>query len=301
MDKSLAELEEEQKILDDMTSKIKKLAGKDKKASEAWDSFVSAIRDEKEAKINLGLKNDAIKDLKTQQKILASQIEASEILKDKDSKLAKEIKFLKECEKDLNTLIDDQEELGRNFIFNDMNDSLKKHSKGNHEFRFLEDTYSPEIVRSDGRVLILSAGAKILKKCLFFVTSLIKFSKLRKNASGKLQIPGTVAPIIVDAPFSNLDPFNVAIAARVLLESSEQLIVMINSGSFNGGFLQVLEEDNKKFLKQLGKVYVLKRNFVGPGTGKNPLKVDIFGKKLKTAIYDSQNETSEIEDLNYGK
>ena len=84
------------------------------------------------------------------------------------------------------------------------------------------------------------------------MTSLIKQSKLRANAGGKILIPGTVAPLVVDAPFSDLDEFNIKIAAEVLIESSDQLIVMISSSAFNGGFLETLKT-KKRVMKQKEK------------------------------------------------
>jgi hypothetical protein len=186
-----------------------------------------------------------------------------------------------------------------------MNESLKRHSKGNHQFGFEKDdqgndTYNPVILKSDGKTVKLSTGAKKLKKNLFFITSLIKHSKMRSNASGTIQIPGTIAPLVVDAPFSDLDEFNIQIAARVLLESSDQLIVMISSSSFNGGFLNVLNEE-KKFKNRLGKVFILKKHFKGSKSGKSALEVNAFGKKIETAIYESKNETSEIEEIEVGR
>ena len=123
---------------------------------------------------------------------------------------------------------------------------------------------------------------------------------MRANSSGTIQIPGTIAPLVVDAPFSDLDEFNIKIAARVLLESSDQLIVMISSSSFNGGFLDVLNED-KGFIDRLGRAYVLKKHFKGPKGGKPSLEINAFKTKVATAIYDSKNETSEIEEISFGR
>ena len=85
-----------------------------------------------------------------------------------------------------------------------------------------------------------------------------------------------------------------------MLESSDQLIVMISSSSFNGGFLNVLNED-KKFKNRLGKAFILKKHFKGPKSGKSALEVNAFGKKIETAIYESKNETSEIEEIKVGR
>tara|TARA_A200000113_G_scaffold30381_1_gene25318 strand:- start:820 stop:2865 length:2046 start_codon:yes stop_codon:yes gene_type:complete len=301
IDKKIPDLEIQEKLLKEIETKIDELAGRDKEAANANINYKSALKNESICEQNINRAKGHLSDLKGDQNQLAKDIKNLELSKDANSKLGKEISFLEECENDLEKLIESQENQGKEFIFHDMNESLKIHSMGNHEFRFQEDTYNPEIIKSDGKVLKLSTGGKILKKNLFFVTSLIKHSKMRRSAKSKLQIPGTVAPLIVDAPFSTLDPFNISIAARVLLESSEQLVVMINSGSFNGGFLDVLKENNKKHLKGLEKVYVLKRNERGSGQGKDQKEVDIFGKKFPTANYNKKYDESIIEDLHYGE
>lgn len=301
IDKKTIDLDGEEKLHQEILSKINELAGRDKEADQANENYKSAMRKEASCEGIFIRAKENLTELKREQSNLATDIQKLEVSQDANSKLGREINFLLDCENDLKELIQTQEKQGKEFIFHDMNESLKKHSMGNHEFRFQQDTYNPEIIKSDGRVLKLSTGGKILKKNLFFVTSLIKHSRKRRSAEAKLQIPGTVAPLIVDAPFSALDPFNVSIAARVLLESSEQLIVMINSGSFNGGFLDVLKENKNKHLKGLGKVYVLKRNLRGSGEGKDKKEVDIFGKKFPTANYNKKYDESIIEDLNYGK
>jgi DNA sulfur modification protein DndD len=284
---------------------IKKIAGKDEEVKKAEKNYNQCFSDQRNATKNVGTIEANLQSVEYEKNKLDGEIIRAEAEANPASSLVNEISFLDDCLKSLEKLIADQEESGRNFIFNDMNESLKRHSKGNHQFGFEKDdqgndTYNPVILKSDGKTVKLSTGAKKLKKNLFFITSLIKHSKMRSNASGTIQIPGTIAPLVVDAPFSDLDEFNIQIAARVLLESSDQLIVMISSSSFNGGFLNVLNED-KKFKNRLGKAYILKKRFKGSKSGKSALEVNAFGKKIETAIYESKNETSEIEEIEVGR
>ena len=122
------------------------------------------MRKEAECEGNLARAKENLAELNRDQSNLATDIQKLEVSQDANSKLGKEISFLLDCENDLEELIQTQEKQGKEFIFHDMNESLKKHSMGNHEFRFQEDTYNPEIIKSDGRVLKLSTGGKILKK-----------------------------------------------------------------------------------------------------------------------------------------
>ena len=292
---------QEESVLNDLNAKIEKIAGKDKEVKKVKDNFTKRLDERSSASTDVGKAQSDSEYFANEEKRLMAEILKLESDVNPGSKMETELKFLDECIDELDNLIQEQEKSGRDFIFTDMNESLKKHSKGNHQFRFEEDTYNPVILKSDGITKVkLSMGGKKLKKNLFFITSLIKHSKMRSNASGSMQIPGTIAPLVVDAPFSDLDQFNISIAARVLLESSDQLVVMISSASFNGGFLEVLKED-KSYEKRLGKTYVLKKHFKGPKGAKPSLDVNAFNNTISTAVYDSKHETSEIEEINFGK
>jgi DNA sulfur modification protein DndD len=288
-------ISEELKKVDVLQGKIDNLGDIDdeiKKAQDKWDEEAAKLH-----KINVAIaikRNDlkeasvAIIDLKRQR---------NKVAPDEDPAIAYQKDFLQSASSELETLITDAEKEGRNFIFHHMNESLKEHSKGNHEFRFEKDTYTPQIVKRDGKLLALSKGGLKLKKNLFFVSSLIQHSKKRADGSGELRIPGVIAPMVVDAPFSDLDSNNVLIAARVLLESSDQLIVMISSASFNGGFLNALSENNNKYKKRLGKAYCVKRHFSGTQDDKDNLQIKAFNQTVDTALYDAKFDTSEIEEL----
>ena len=288
-------ISEELKKVDVLQGKIDNLGDIDdeiKKAQDKWDEEAAKLH-----KINVAIaikRNDlkeasvAIIDLKRQR---------NKVAPDEDPAIAYQKDFLQSASSELETLITDAEKEGRNFIFHHMNESLKEHSKGNHEFRFEKDTYTPQIVKRDGKLLALSKGGLKLKKNLFFVSSLIQHSKKRADGSGELRIPGVIAPMVVDAPFSDLDSNNVLIAARVLLESSDQLIVMISSASFNGGFLNALSENNNKYKKRLGKAYCVKRYFSGTQDDKDSLQIKAFNQTVDTALYDAKVDTSEIEEL----
>ena len=211
--------------------------------------------------------------------------------------IAAHINFLSQAHNEIEALIKDERKKGRDFIFNDMNKSLKDLSAGDHSFIFRKvdgvETYLPEIVKNDGDQLILSDGEQLLKQSLFFASALIKHSRRRKMAQSARFIAGTVAPIVADAPFGFLDPDNNGIAAQLLFDSSDQLIIMLNSKSFSG-------EVENLFLNQkksLGKLYVMHKKFTGSQNNKKLKPVKIFGDSFNTASYENEFEESTIEEL----
>jgi DNA sulfur modification protein DndD len=210
-----------------------------------------------------------------------------------DDSLKNEFDFLDEVCDYLDETINTSEKSARDYIFTDMNESLKIHSKGNHEFRFREETFEPVIIKSDGKLLKLSTGAKKLKRNLFFVTSLIKHSKMRAKADGDFTIPGTVAPLIVDAPFTELDIYNQKIAGRVMLESTDQLILMVDSATFNNGILEVIDE-NPEHRNRIGEVYCLIRHLVGKQGDKANVKMKVFDQHINSTLYDKKFDETKI-------
>lgn len=231
----------------------------------------------------------AEKDKKTTQAALRKYLQTS----GPNNSLASNIFFLEEASKEIQSLIASETKLGKDWIFDDMNKSLKNLSSGNHEFRFHKDTYLPDVIKTDGKELILSDGEMLLKQNLFFATALIKHSKRRSGAQSDRFIPGTIAPIVADAPFGFLDGENNEIAASLLLESADQLIMMLNSKSFSGGVEEVLLKGKKK----IGKVYIIKKFYTGEAGNKNLKPVTIFGKTFDTASYGNKIETSKIEPI----
>tara|TARA_B100001939_G_scaffold316551_1_gene302553 strand:- start:791 stop:2839 length:2049 start_codon:yes stop_codon:yes gene_type:complete len=291
------DIKSQDNYIKELNDKIEAFAAMDDQVAAAEENLSQTWKNREEANANFNKKLGEINRIKEEKK---SKLKSSGDSNDTNSVADKEIDFLNKTLNYLDNYCNNFEESGRETIMHEMNESLKIHSKGNHQFRFVDETYEPVIVKSDGKTpVVLSTGAKKLKRNLFFMTSLIKQSKLRAQADGEILIPGTIAPLVVDAPFSDLDEFNIKIAAEVLIESSDQLIVMVSSSAFNGGFLQTLNS-NEKYKSKLGKTYILQRKFQGPKKDKSDLKVSAFGKVYKTAIYGSDHETSEIIEIKNG-
>lgn len=282
-------IKEKDELLAKINKQIEELAKHQQEVKEAEERRKRAQKAVIDATTKQGLIENEISNIKV--KLNEKRDKTPKI--SEDDSLTNEVAFLDDVCKTLDETIEEQEKSARDFIFNDMNDSLTKHSKGNHQFRFKKGTFEPVIVKNDGTPLKLSTGGKKLKRNLFFVTSLIKHSKKRANADGKLTIPGTVAPLIVDAPFTELDEDNQQIAGRVMLESTDQLILMVDSGSFNKGILEVLHE-NPEYKNRLGEVYCLIRHLQGKQDNKRMIKMDVFGNEIDSTIYGKKFDETKI-------
>lgn len=248
------------------------------------------------ARDNFLIKAGTWKNIKDLSKNKQDQL-TKELLKLKSSTFSDEVKiklnFLQKAEDEITELIEVEKKKAKDFIFSDMNNSLNELSAGNHEFRFEKDTWMPRIIKTDGKTLKLSDGEKLLKQSLFFATALIKHSNRRVHAKSTKSIPGTVAPIVADAPFGFLDGENNEIAAKLLLDSSDQLIIMLNSKSFEGDVERVIKSEKKK----LGKVFLMEKLYSGKLNKNNLKPVKIFGEVHNTAFYDNKIESTRIKEI----
>jgi len=210
----------------------------------------------------------------------------------------------------LKDLIAQQEINGKERITDLMNEYLSRYARGNNSFVFDGDTYRPVILDSgietidpgnidEERVAILSTGGAAVKRNLFFATALTSLSRERENDDTKYHIPGSIAPIVVDAPFSNLDSTNTVNLSELLINTADQLIIMISSSAYNNGFKETI--DKKEHKGKLKSLHYLTRSYHGPNEGKtkeekrkNETPISINGDLIKTSIYDCPIETSNI-------
>jgi len=221
---------------------------------------------------------------------------------------AQDLQFLMDTKETLISIKNKTEADGLKEITDLMNENLQKFGRGVNTFEFDKETSRPKILKrnwdeeEDSDVAepsmveaTLSKGGAAVKRNLFFACSLIMQSKKRLNDSTEYLIQGKSAPMVVDAPFSNLDKTNTKMLTKLLIDTSDQLIIFVSSTAYNGAIDEVLKE--KKNKSKLGRLYYLKRFWRGPNQGgpDKEMPITINDKVIKTGIYDQVLETSQIE------
>jgi hypothetical protein len=146
-------------------------------------------------------------------------------------------------------------------------------------------------VKIADRTRALSKGQQQLVG-LVFLGALVYFCKLRANTSGSMLLPGTIAPLILDAPFSQMDDVYQPEAAKVLPELSQQLILMV-SGSQSSP--HVLEHINPF----VGKEFVINRHNTAPSKpGDKAWAITLRGKEYVRNNFGMDSDSSYIEEVN---
>ena len=126
-----------------------------------------------------------------------------------------------------------------------------------------------------------------------------KFIKCDINDKSKFSIPGSIAPMVVDAPFSNLDTTNTVNLSKLLVSSADQLIIMISSSAYNNGFAETMKSPEHK--KQLKTIHYLKRDYSGSNEGataeekrKKETPIIIDDTVYQTSFYTKPIESSYV-------
>ena len=220
------------------------------------------------------------------------------------------LNFLDETVEYTKDLINDHEIKGKNRIVELMNHYLDTYARGNNSFIFRDNSYLPVILDSgvpetdrqnidEDDIAILSTGGAAVKRNLFFATSLMNLSKERSQDSEEFHIPGSVAPMVVDAPFANLDSTNIENLSHLIVNNSDQLIIMISSSAYNGGFAKTMKKSENK--NKLKSFHYLTRQYIGKNKGSNAEErkrletpIVINNKVIKTSFYENSSETSHI-------
>ena len=138
-------------------------------------------------------------------------------------------------------------------------------------------------------VSVLSSGERRLVD-LCFVAALVAVCRDREEEEGSLLLPGAVAPMIVDAPFGELDPEYQALAASTMIDLSEQLVLMLSKTHWTTAVDEAVRP-------QIGREYLLVGYRAGEALDAAPVEITVEGKTFQQMIYGSNQSCTAIESI----
>lgn len=153
----------------------------------------------------------------------------------------------------------------------------------------MTNDYVISLVNSDGLAMPKSSGENQLLG-LAFTAALVEFAKVRKNARNYKLLPGTIAPLVLDSPFGQIDDAYRATTAEFIPKMARQVILLVSSSQGTSEVFGILQQ-------HLGAEYLLVRHNKGANSsGKTETRL-LQGKKFKTAIFDSSFDGTEIKEV----
>ena len=135
------------------------------------------------------------------------------------------------------------------------------------------------------------AAVKISLMSLAFIAALVDFARRRsEQTSNRLFIPATVAPLILDSPFGQLDDSYRGATAKFVPEMAPQVVLLVSSSQGKSEVLASMEGT-------VGKEYVLIAENTGARGDKPQDFVTINGRRMATTLFNRERDLTQIEEV----
>jgi DNA sulfur modification protein DndD len=173
-------------------------------------------------------------------------------------------------------------------LTNELNNSLEKYLTKNYKAKIDPESYKVVLTNEEGRPVKEGTGeGQILK--FAFVSTLIAIAAKKTKEQIDFLVEPTVAPLVLDAPFSVLDPTYARSLAKGLANNVDQLILLANSSGWNS-----IESGLKN---HIGKQYLIIQRAMGPRHGKDIKTITVNEKLYELNEYDSERDDSYFKEI----
>lgn len=228
-------------------------------------------------------KNEAkLRDLKLQYENTAKKLGHGDAVK-------KQVDKIKRLTAYISSTLKNQELRALNLLQYELNrildDYLTKHFKA----RINPKTYEVELLDTQGRQVGRSTGeGQVLK--FAFITAVVALAGRKTQEKIEFLAEPTVAPLVLDAPFSALDPEYQSSVAENLANQSTQLVLLLSSAAWGDAVAEALDA-------HVAKRYVIISRQQGP-RGNKPVKTMRIGTRTITLNeYEAERDESVILEL----
>jgi DNA sulfur modification protein DndD len=233
-----------------------------------------------------GLKGHIVH-LEREKKALGEQLEELARKNKKTTKLLIKRQLLMQSERVLRGLLEIYEKDARKEIQDEINRILEIVAHRDYRCRF-SDQFVLELILND-RATPKSGGENQLLS-LAFIASLVKFSKTRIDADDLLLRPGTMAPLVLDAPLGQLDPMYQESVAEFLPKLAHQVVLLVSGSQGGERVLKCLEP-------YVAAEYVLVQHNEGTRGKKNIMQRVLHGKERDLIVYGAKRTMTQIEPI----
>lgn len=153
----------------------------------------------------------------------------------------------------------------------------------------MTDDYVISLVNADNTALPKSSGENQLLG-LAFTAALVEFAKLRKNAQDYRLLPGTIAPLVLDSPFGQLDEAYRATTAEFIPKMARQVVLLVSKSQGSEDVLSAMSD-------HLGAEYLLVRHNTAPRGERKQESRYFKGQEFRTAVFDADFDGTEIVEI----
>ncbi len=185
----------------------------------------------------------------------------------------------------LRELLDNYEVQARSTIQGKINEILEV--VAHKDFRcVVNESFGIELMLNQ-RTTPKSGGENQLLS-LAFIAALVKFAADRIDANEPILRPGTVAPLVLDAPLGQLDPSYQRSVAEFLPSLAHQVVLLVSGSQGGDRVLEALEP-------YVAAEYILVQENAGPRGKKEAMQRVIHGRKYDLVLFNQERTMTRIE------
>ena len=205
---------------------------------------------------------------------------------DEAADLQKQVALLKASKAKLETELENYRTLSRHNISDTVNGILEVAARRNYTSQ-IDESFSLSMHYADSDVPVAKSSGENQLLSLAFISSLIRFSAERAEDERHLLKPGTLAPLMLDSPFGQLDPSYRKSTSEFLPKLSGQVILLLSKTQGDEQVLEVLKP-------YINNEYVLVSE-VKTTQGEKPVDIiTLEGKDIKASIYGAEKNQTRI-------
>lgn len=185
-------------------------------------------------------------------------------------------------------LLETYEEEARKTLESEINQILDEVAHRPYQCR-INSNFAIDLIFPDGRSVPRSGGENQLLS-LLFIGSLIKFAESRINDDRFILKPGTIAPLILDAPFGQLDPYYQKDVASYIPKLAQQVVLLVSGSQGNEAVLKALAPF-------VGAEYVLFSENKELRGSKKETRLSLHGEEYVTSLFNQPRTMTRIEKI----
>lgn len=182
--------------------------------------------------------------------------------------------------------LNEYEDEARSAIVAKINGILAVAARRDYRFEFDED-FGMSLHHKDIDGPVPKSGGENQLMSLAFTAALVDFSRSRLGLEHAILSPGTVAPLVLDAPIGHLDESYRSATAAFLPNMAAQILLLLSSGHTKGGVLQALKP-------RVGRQYILVSENRSPRDGRSEDTIVINGKSYSRSLFNQERNLTRI-------
>lgn len=207
--------------------------------------------------------------------------------------LQNKVKLLDATINQIKIELDEYRETSRKIIIEKVNNILDKTTRRNY-FAHIDESFKLDLFHEESKLSVGASSGENQLLSLAFIASLVNFAFDRLKENINLLKPGTMAPLMLDSPFGQLDSSYRKSTAKFLPELAGQVVLLVSNTQGDDDVIAALGD-------KIGSEYVLISE-VQDTQGDRPSDIiQLHGNEIACSLYECEKNKTKIQKIARGK